>query len=90
MLDYLNKYGKQKSITKRSGIGHSSFRKWIDKYKPLGEAAFIHTGHNAPYKYFIYTNDGKCISFLRGLLLGNRIKISNSLMGYCNILGFKV
>ena len=47
--EYLEGKGSQEAIAKKYGVGRTPFTQWIQKYKTLGESAFIKTGHNASY-----------------------------------------
>lgn len=47
--EYLDGKGGMKAIAKKYGVSYRPFRKWVHKYKALGENAFFRTGHNASY-----------------------------------------
>ena len=47
--EYLDGKGGMKAIAEKYGVSYRPFRKWVHKYKSLGENAFFRTGHNASY-----------------------------------------
>jgi transposase-like protein len=47
--EYITGKGSIKTTAEKYGVGSKPFRKWIAKYKSLGDAAFIRTGHNQSY-----------------------------------------
>lgn len=49
VLEYMNGNGSFQSIALAYGVGRTSFRKWVAKYKAQGETAFINNGRNSSY-----------------------------------------
>lgn len=43
--EYLNREGSLYTIAKKYGVTYTPFRKWVAKYKAMGESAFIETSH---------------------------------------------
>jgi len=47
--EYLEGKGSSYSVSEKYGVSRSTFKRWVAKYKALGDTAFIRTGHNNPY-----------------------------------------
>ena len=47
--EYLEGKGSSYSIPEKYGVSRSAFKRWVAKYKALGDTAFIRTGYNNPY-----------------------------------------
>lgn len=61
--EYLNKKGSCETIAMKYGVTSTPFRKWLAKYKSMGETAFNNTGNNH------YTREFKiqvAMSYLNG------------------------
>lgn len=62
--EYLNGNGSEQTIAKKHGVTRSSFRKWLIKFKSMGEFAFINSSSNNHYSSKFKTQ--VVVSYLNG------------------------